>query len=329
MSQSTQPVTQSPTFNTIYTHVKPHFDEAAAIAVMQLVGEQKYPGISKASVLFCRDGETVDGLDWKSHYIRGHLQIGVGGGLFDEHPTKDGTPRKVGQSACSLVVKALGLNEHPVYRKLSDYVTKSDQERTTDPFHLSNLIKCLYRMPGNNHDETFLLAVKLVKAWICQELEGFKAQALVDSILRNGQFNTVRVNIGGESKILKVTWAVCDNLKFAAMARNAGFAVVVQRNKNGLTQIFINQHHKHLMDIEAVVEAVRRAELLAQGGEESDLVGENLRQIGKTASVPNWYYMMPGDMLLNGSESAPDTEPSKLSLPGLVHTVCDNIGKKG
>ena len=291
-----------------------------------------FPGIASAPIEFCADGETPDGRSWREHFEKGTLLVGVGGGFFDEHATKSGQGQRVGESSCSLVIKHLGLQDHPIYKKLSELVTKVDQGPCTEPFHLAALMKCLYRSQPKNWHKTFETAMEMIRAYLHEEIDGFKCQIWIQQAIKGGQTRAVEIQTaGGGKKYVRVIWAAgCDSYKFSAMTRshNFGFGVCIQRRTNGQTMISTNRQLQHLMDFQAVVEAVRRAEFFAEGGTEEDLKGENLRRPGKIHPVPNWYYQMPGDNLLNGSESAPEILGSKILMADLVKLVCQHIGKK-
>src|SRR4029079_8931506 len=66
-------------------------------------------------------------------------------GIFDEHAGKSSTERRAGESACSLVIKVLQLENHPVYAFVNKLVTEADNHGV-HPLHLANRIKTKFRL---------------------------------------------------------------------------------------------------------------------------------------------------------------------------------------
>ncbi len=108
--------------HTIVLHVGPHVDEIAALFILRSFGESVFPGIKNAKLLFV-DASSMPG-DGQSEKD-GYLAVGVWRGRLDEHPGET-QGRKEGESACSLVLKALGLEQVPVLAKISEAVTVED-----------------------------------------------------------------------------------------------------------------------------------------------------------------------------------------------------------
>ena len=64
----------------IVTHSRPHLDEIAAIWILRKFGEQTFPGISTAQLIFWETGgQTPDGRSSQEYDNEGYLLLGVGG----------------------------------------------------------------------------------------------------------------------------------------------------------------------------------------------------------------------------------------------------------
>ncbi len=111
----------------ILVHYKPHADELAAIAVLRLYGETRFPGIKKASIMLATqariredfgDGDTV----WVEMVRQGILPVGTGGGPLDDHDTGG----RKDASALDRVVKFLEIDNLPEIQHLLTYINYED-----------------------------------------------------------------------------------------------------------------------------------------------------------------------------------------------------------
>lgn len=134
--------------NRIYVQHRPHIDSLTAKILLRREGEKKYPGVRNAEDLYWGTGTLPPekGKTWRDYLKGGQILIGVGGGPFDEHASAEFGDRKLeGESATSLVAKDLGIEKHPLYRKLIIEVTKADLN-VTGIMDIGSRLKSMYRM---------------------------------------------------------------------------------------------------------------------------------------------------------------------------------------
>lgn len=70
------------------------------------------------------------------------LDLGIGGGPFDEHPT-NGQKRKEGKCCADLVAEALGVAEDPKTQPILDYVRAHDLEGKGQPWDLADIVSAM------------------------------------------------------------------------------------------------------------------------------------------------------------------------------------------
>ena len=125
-------------------HKAPHTDEFVGMWMLKRFGEQKFPGISNAPVIF-GDSGVREGLSFESSNV---IPIGIGGGLFDEHRNNRDTDRIPGECAATLTAKELGIQEMPELKKLLEYVLKHDSTGKRMDFDLADVVISLNRKYG-------------------------------------------------------------------------------------------------------------------------------------------------------------------------------------
>lgn len=78
----------------------------------------------------------------KKFCINNELDLGIGGGPFDEHPT-NGQERKEGKCCVDLVAEALGVAEDPKIQPILDYVRAHDLEGKGQPWDLADIVSAM------------------------------------------------------------------------------------------------------------------------------------------------------------------------------------------
>ena len=110
----------------IVTHYRPQIDETCAIWLLRKLGEKEFHGIREAKVQFADAGDrTPNGRPWQEWHDQGYILIGIGGGRFDEHANQK-SARKKEHCATSLVAKALGIDDDPVFKPIIEAVVEND-----------------------------------------------------------------------------------------------------------------------------------------------------------------------------------------------------------
>ncbi len=115
-----------------------HLDEAVAIAILRMFGEERYPGIKDAPIVTF-DPSVHGKLD---DLERGYLLLGVGGSSLDDHPHSDFRDH----CSTTLVVKDLGLEGNELLGNLARLVLASDRGGSFHVWHAEAVIKRLAKV---------------------------------------------------------------------------------------------------------------------------------------------------------------------------------------
>ena len=294
----------------LIVHVCPHLDEIVAIWLLRNLGEKVFPGISKAKLVA-----------WKKEDLRanppevalsnGSLLVGLGGGMFDDH-LRDGQMRRT-ECAATLVAKHIGISGNPLYMQMLKEVFLADSEADGSLQWLAEEIKNLNRYWAGSIDLEVLY--KHVEPFIIVQIE------------RQREFLEAK-KLHSERYRSRVCWVtisaadVVDNRQYQHAARAGGAKVIIQRNSNGLTQIFGCED----LDLPSLAMKIRKAELteMRNGARPTRFLSDDeLREKGTLPEVPQWY--VDDAFILNGSESFPDVPPSRINFRDLVRLVEKHI----
>ena len=127
----------------------------------------------------------------------------------------------------------------------------------------------------------------------------------------------------GENRFL--VFAETDSSQFMKVALKEGASVIIMRNARRQVQIFTQKRHK--VNIGDIAAAIRCEEIRVRGNRVL-INPEKLREDGIIEDVPNWFLYMEGRMLLNGSLTTPDQEPTKIELEKIVKIVLKVLNTK-
>ena len=277
---------------TFIMHDRPHFEEDLAVWFVQ---------------------EFADILFLDKYAPQGRLEIGVKKGCFDEHPDpENGQERKKKECSATLVAKALGINNAPALRVLLNYARFADLNKPFDrkyirpeehhhPLEPANTVKVLNERYPNNPERVLEMVIEAIivphyeaQLRFCLANEEFKQKAEIEEFQR------------GEQRI-RVVSIVSDNPQMQKAARSNGMAVLIQKNSFGNVQIFTDKRYNlHLGDSARII---RFEEQKVRG--KMDIT--DWYTLEAKGMVTNWYYS-DGEMLLNGSLTNPDVEPTRLSF---------------
>ncbi len=133
-------------------------------------------------------------------------------------------------------------------------------------------------------------------------------QGAVEELTSKGNFEEVP----WQNKTEPMVSITSDNeyLNRAAASVKAGqVTILIVRNTNGLTQIFVNP--KKGIDLSEFARMVRMSEYHRRTGDKLSV--DRAWGQGTVREVPQWHFPNP-NTLLNGSLTHPDVEPSKLPL---------------
>ncbi|MEK7650757.1 MAG: hypothetical protein AAB364_02715 [Patescibacteria group bacterium] len=302
------------TVNRIVTHCWPHLDEIVAIWLLWVFGQKLFPGVPEAPVEFWGDGnQPPDGKSWQEHEAEGTLFIGIGGGRFDEHPA-DGSSRKVGECTATLVARHLGLLERRELDMILEHVRKEDLEAGFGAFSLGSIVKSMHKSG---------MDPKWVMNWVFDALDAkLKEQETFLAALNflDGFVLPERLaQIGGKSHTLVVVTTANPETNRAAGYRHfvkGGSVTVVQSNPDtGHHYIFVRGPAQQRLP--EIARQIRLAERSLHGCESVDF--QALLAEGRVAGAECWWLAAIG--LFNGSLTATDVPPSKLSLDEIVACV--------
>lgn len=243
------------------------------------------------------------------------IGLGVGGGCFDEHPT-NGQVRKEGECTATLVAKALGLTQDPVWSRLIRYAYWVDQgepmprpegedekaypEEWNHVFDINNLFKCRWRqlMKQKGSRVSNEDGLEYVQQCLADLTTFFTQQqdfmAAYDEIRQKGG----NFEVENRGKSVRVVMITSDNPEINAAARHHEKAdIVIRRSSRGNVQIFRNKQCRIGLDDLAQALIIRECELRKVDVPQWD----DLRREGD-GPCKVWYYFRPHGMLLNGSE---------------------------
>ncbi len=302
----------------IATHDRPHLDEIAAIWLLINFGAKQFPGIKDAQIEIWSDDDMECSAE--EYEKEGTLLIGIGGGRFDEHPY-NGDPKNK-ECAATLVAKELGVNKMPELSQLLTFVRKNDTQGGAQPFDLASMVKSVHQQHPNDPLKVFNWAFAALDAKYTEQKKFWSCK----TELKKARVKKIK---GPKGSTLTLVVAESDNTNLQQFARSnhgVNADIVIQKNSSGNVQIFSNQRSR--LDLCEVVKMLRLEEQKAKG---KVLVTDwtILETAGKLPEIQEWYYHEPAQMVLNGSLSLPDVEPTKLSLDkitDIVKTAMNPIG---
>lgn len=300
-------------FNKIVVHNRPHLDEIAAIWLLKKFGQEIFPGIGDAEIAFLNTGrESPDGRSAAEYEEEGVLFVGVGGGRFDDHP-------KNGECATTLVAKALGVNDDPALAKILKYVTNNDLKGSSQPLDVADVVQSYYQEFPDNPLFIIEWAMTGFEVEYTKQLRFFTAT-------REEFERAARIEeVDGPRGKLKLAVVESDSEQIGKFARSeygGQVAIIIQRNSSGNVQIFTNR--KYGLMLYDVVQMIRLAEAEKRGSAvTSDW--KVLASEGKIEGAEEWYFHEPVQALLNGSLTASDVPPTKLSLDEIKEMVLVGI----
>lgn len=308
--------TKSTPIHTVAFHVGPHLEEATGYALLQALGREMFPGIETAKLAFWgHGGKTPDGRSAALWEAEGTLAIGTGRGRFDEHATET-EGRKEGESSLSLIAKALGIDDEPWLEKVLAVVTDEDLYASSGMLSIATILKMKHAQSPENAVENMEWAIEGVGAIIKNQMLFYKQTA--------AEWNTnahVVYVTGPHGVRLPIASIVSNNPQIAKYARSkhgGNVGVVIVKTSTGNVQILPN--HEFNLNMSDTVSIIRYEEQRKRGRflttRWPDLVKE-----GIVPGAECWYFQRNGWMILNGSLSNPNVEPTKLSLEEILEIV--------
>ncbi len=306
-------------FNTIVTHARPHLDEIFAIYLLMTLGEKIFPGISKAKIVpEGHGGEQLLGCSAEELEAQGIICVGVGSGRFDEHANAT-EGRKKNESACTLVARALGLENDPTLERITEFVKDCDLNASAHPFGLSRMVKDMHE--DNPDDPEFVInwTMRALRAKHAAQIRFVQAQREVLETATVEEINTPRGKV-------KLFTCVTDNEQFSVAARANGAGIIIQQNSKGQVQIFNN--NKIGLRMSDVVKLIRLEEQFISG----ELVTTDWKTLESEGNVPGamqWHFKEAGQGIMNGSKTHQDITATKIPFERIKQLVCLALNPEG
>lgn len=243
------------------------------------------------------------------------LELGIGDGPFNEHPTSS-SQRKNEECTTTLIAKALSVFDHPALEKIIKFVTDHDLNGSEQPLDLACIVKVLSRQ-NLDHPE-------VVIDWMEEALDAIYDEQLWFWTKTKTEFNQlaqVEEISGPAGRPLVMATIISNDTQINRFARSSfgcQAAVIIQQQSSGNTQIYTN--HKFELTLYDTVQIIRLEEQRAKG----QLITTDwklLAQEGRVEGAEEWWFFEKGQMLLNGSLSARKIPPTHLTIKQIQDAV--------
>lgn len=298
-----------PVIRTIAMQVKPRLDSIMAYWLLKKFGKNRYRGLVRAKLEFMASNNIPDRLQGDDVIL-----LGRGGGKYDEHPTI-GHPRVPNECCATLVAEDLGVRYLPELYLLLERALNEDLKAGSDELSLAYLVKVAHLSEVDEYQ-----VIKHVFQW----LNYFYQSQLVLS-QAEPEYQEVRhcVVVPGENNNeLPIVWYESDQSRMNIIARRQTgdmAAIVIQKRSSGNIQIFSNKRYR--LDVAEIARVIRTAERKVRGLGDEILDWKKLEGEQPVAGAECWTYHKGGGMLLNGSLTTPEVEPTKIPFDQLVQLV--------
>jgi len=303
----------------VFTHERPHLDEMVAIWLLYRFGEKIFPGVSESAhpdlIQYLKTGgQLPDGRTTADYENEGMLLIGVGGGRFDEHPS-EGSGRKKDQCSATLIAEALGLSNKPEFEKILKMTSDNDLKGSADPFGIAYIAKSM-------HDQEVDPAAVL--RWVffaldvkCAEQRKFHYETRLEFSV-SASIKKISGPFGSEISIAVVK---SDNSQMSNFARSKyGGEVSIVLQRRSTKNVAITNNQKFGIKMTDLVRMIRVAERKSKGII-TPMDWKLLEAEGRVEGAEEWWYQEKTGAILNGSPTATDVSPTKLTNKELVELI--------
>ena len=323
----------------VATHDRPHLDEVGAISLLYS----------------CASEEWV-----KVNYPKGTMEIGIGGGKFDDHAKNISEGKKRSISACQLVANNLGIDGHSDIQHIQKYINDCDNRSPGDSFNLADVFWKMQKVNPENENENFdwafyALDIKIdnpnknfnidhiyhfakrsgydkidLDAWLQRGKKALEAdqrsfkEALKEfySLKSKGMVTEVKIIIGSEE--CKIVGLKSDKMKMGAALRSgqgAGAGVTLIKNSKGNYHIELGKRFRANFD--EVMFIIRCWEQRKNRNTQAPRTEDwkELRESGSVSGSMRWFYFKQGNKIFNGSLTHPDVEPTRLTFKEVFYSA--------
>ncbi len=303
-----------------YTHIvlheNPDLDAILSSWLLVRFGEDKYPGIANAGLLFCPahslpDGQTADELEQ-----RGILAVDTGYGRMDQHSNNPSLSVSEDTKYCSsmLVAQDLEIQADPALQKILQFTQLHDLEgrniESTNPIdHLFSLITVIRGLNLKYPDspekmvpliwETFDALYEVEQDWV-KALRDFE--------------NATQVVLDSGVKIVAIE---SDSSAATKVARLHKADIVIHKNSQGHIGVTIrkNGRLKKNSNLVPCAQLIRAVEAIKCN---QSYEVKSLENIG---TVHGWYLHDTLNILSRGSPKKSDVPPSKITLEEIMELI--------
>jgi hypothetical protein len=338
------------TWKGVITHPKPHYDENVCLKELLIHGDKKYPGIGEAiekkNVLFLRENEFT--MTEEEYEREGWLLIGVGDGPLNEHATAHNEGRKEGKCAATLLSEDLGIDKLPEWKKILQYALVADlglftHANSEEMLELKKIHPKLYKklvselstlrsvdpdtttklIHEKNPDNPWVAIERDFTAIDAMLAEQYEFHVVAPKVASTARRETIR-NIS----VVSVETDCHVIAKYLRTKEGGRADVIIQKSPTkGNVQIFTsNQIETDLSNVAILLRLVEQK----ISGTKDFISFEELAREGTIKSVSEWNYCKfeQGEMLLNGSHTAPNTLATKIPLKDIFSAVRIALSKK-
>lgn len=284
--------TAAPVKRLVFHGIPLHPDDELGFWLLREFGEQKYPGIREAEIVFRTDaGGLFEGKTWQEHAAEGTRMIGTGGSPWDEHPVA-GQKRKEGSCAASLIAEELGISKDPAIQFLLRWVVRNDTQGVRESsMDFAGLARdsFLY-LPEMSPRETLFMHLLLIKTAYRKSQQFWKCE---NEFAKNGK----KVQAGG----VVIAAVESPNHEMARYCRSKGGIkadlVIHKGSPNpGLVQITRGKAERGERPkvsgatMDRIIAAIRWREAEINVRDHPRTLAE-LSAEGQIACAPEWFYL--------------------------------------
>lgn len=292
---------------------KPHLDPIAAIYLLLEYGQEKFPGIKEAEIVFWEHSHDPSAEEVAAMESEGALFIDIGGGSFDHHG-KSGDA----ETSTSLVAAHLGISGNPELTALLSYIQEDDLEGLHNRYgEMAYMVKCMHKQ-GISSEEVIRVTL--------QSLRFFQATQLEWHYVVKAEFEErcELVDIKRNKNKLKIGIIESDNVQVANYGISvASFSMIIQKRSTGHVMILTNKHHR--IDLREIVGAIRMRELELMGSVK-DIDPRKLQFEGKSMQIPFWFYHRSLNAFMNGSDALSKAQATQVPLSEIINLVVYGAG---
>lgn len=299
-------------------------DTIVAIFLLKKFGRDKYPGVEKAEIetsnILPKD-ETPESLDKK-----GIILIDIGKGKFDHHFRK--------KTASKLVAQDLNIADDPALTKLLTFAERDDkyglgtisQDPIDKAFGLSGLISNLNKTLSSNPQRVAEAIFPVIDAHYIEQKRRYRdlpkefERKLKE---KKAEIFTVKQN----KKKLKVVAIESDNPSIVGWLRSSlseRADVVLQKASSGHVNIITRPLKK--VDLRFLIALLRQTEIKAQD-KEITIPPVTLIKPGRLSQVPEWYYDLATNSILNGGINPKGTPPTSILFERIKEIAKEGLGE--